>query len=142
MGAAPPRQTEFRFQLPGPVDTQLIIALNAFSAFNFPEIPLNIKPLLQQLTNGGIRLSLIFTSDGFVKLGILFPQPNPNVTLQLIEECRKTSTSVLGTDIFNQIQSILGTNMPDFLEFQYLQNGYGYNVYKEGFNLFLHYKIC
>jgi hypothetical protein len=142
MGAAPPRQTEMRIRLNQPtVSGQLNVALSAFKAFRFPEIPPHILNILRQFTNPGIVLSLITSSEGFVKIGILFPNPTWNVANLLVEEGRKLcEPSAIGTDIFTRLNNVFQSSVPDFIEFQYLQPGFGYNVYKEEFNVFVHFK--
>jgi len=142
MGAAPPRQTELRIRLNQPtVADQLNMAISAFKHFRFPEIPQQITNILRQFTNPGLILSLITSSEGFVKIGILFPQPSWNVALQLIEEGRKLGNSISsGVDLFTKLNGVFQCSVPDYIEFQYLTPGFGYNVYKEEFNVFVHYK--
>jgi len=142
MGAAPPRQTEIRIKLNQPtVAEQLSVAISAFKAFRFPDIPQQILNVLRQFTNPGIILSIISSSEGFVKIGLLFPQPAWNVAMQLIEEGRKFGNNIAaGVDLFSKLNNVFQLNVPDFIEFQYLAPGFGYNVYKEEFNVFVHYK--
>jgi len=140
MGAAPPRQTELRLRLnQTTVAEQLNVALSAFKTFKFPDIPTNILNILRQFTNPGLVLSVITSSEGFVKIGVLFPNPNWNIAIQLIEEGRKLCDGQPApVDIFNKLNTSFKTN-PEFIEFQYLNPGFGYNVYKEEFNVFIHY---
>jgi len=142
MGAAPPRQTELRIRLNQPtVADQLNVAIQAFKLFKFPDIPNNIQNILRQFTNPGLVLSVITSSEGFVKIGVLFPNPNWNVALQLIEEGRKMGdTQPAPMDVFTKLNNSFQTNVPEFIEFQYLNPGFGYNVYKEEFNVFVHYR--
>jgi len=142
MGAAPPRQTEIRVRLnQNTVTDQLNIALAAFKTFRFPEVPGNILNILRQFVNPGLILSVILSSEGFVKIGILFPNPNWNVAIQLIDEGRKLCENMSsGTDIFGKLNGVFNVTAPEFIEFQYLQPGFGYNVYKEEFNVLVHYK--
>jgi len=143
MGAAPPRQTEIRIRLSQPtVADQLNVALNAMKTFRFPDVPGNMLNILRQFTNPGIILSIILSSEGFVKLGILFPSPNWNFALQLIDEGRKYCTGSIssGTDVFTKLNNVFQVNVPEFIELQYLQPGFGYNVYKEDFNVLVHYR--
>jgi hypothetical protein len=142
MGAAPPRQTELRIKLNQPtVADQLNVAISAFKHFRFPDIPPQILNILRQLSNPGLILSVITSSEGFVKIGILFPQPNWNVALQLVEEGRKLGNSIAaGVDLFSKLNTVFQCTVPDYIEFQYLTPGFGYNVYKEEFNVFVHYR--
>jgi len=141
MGAAPPRQTELRVRLnQQSVAEQLNAAVLAFKTFKFPDIPNNILVILRQFTNPGLILSVITSSEGFVKIGILFPNTNWNVALQLIEEGRKfTDGQPAPMDMFNKLNNGFKTSGPEFIEFQYLNPGFGYNVYREEFNVFVHY---
>jgi len=142
MGAAPPRQTELRIRLNQPtVADQLNVALSAFKAFKFPDVPAQFLNILRHFTNPGIILSLITSSEGFVKIGILFPQPSWNAALQLVDEGRKLGNQISANiDVFNKLLNTFQQSGPDFIEFQYLTPGFGYNVYKEEFNVFIHYK--
>jgi len=142
MGAAPPRQTELRIKLnQSTVVDQLNLAISAFKHFKFPDIPQQIFNILKQFTNPGLILTLITSSEGFVKIGILFPQPSWNVALLLIEEGRKLGNSIAaGVDLFTKLNNVFQSTIPDYIEFQYLTPGFGYNVYKEEFNVFVHFR--
>merc|ERR1712137_552271 len=75
MGAAPPRQTEIRLDLPGSgFKEQLEVGLDAFSAFGFPELPENALNVLKQQDTPSLSLSIITSSEGFVRLGLLCPK--------------------------------------------------------------------
>jgi hypothetical protein len=141
MGAAPPRQTEFRIVLPGTAHEQLATAMSAFTAFNFPDIPAKVKPLLEQNATDGTSLSIITSSEGIVKVGILLKNPEWANVLPLIEEGRGTSEATAPLDIFHTVHSHFNCGAPQFVEFQYLNTGFGYNVYKEEFNVLLHYRM-
>jgi hypothetical protein len=39
------------------------------------------------------------------------------------------------------LQRSLGINGPEYAEYQYLSKGFGYGVYKEGFDVVFHYKV-
>lgn len=141
MGAAPPRQTEFRVVMNGTVQEQLSVAMGAFTALNCPAIPASVVSLLEQNAREGITLSIITSSEGIVKVGILLPNPQWNNVLPLLEEGRKNSDVTGPIDIFQNIHSQFSCESPQFVEFQYLSTGFGYNVYKEGFNVLLHYRM-
>lgn len=141
MGAAPPRQTEFRIVLPGTPEQQVNTAMSAFTAFNFPDIPENVKPMLLANAKDGTSLSIITSSEGIVKVGILLRDPDWNNIVPLIEEGRNSSEATAPMDIFNNIHSHFKCQAPQFVEYQYLNTGFGYNVYKEDFNVLLHYRM-
>jgi len=141
MGAAPPRQTEFRIVLPGSPQEQLATAMSAFSAFNFPDISPKVREVLNSNASDGTSLSIITSSEGIVKVGILIKNPEWGRILPLIEEGRSTSEATAPLDIFNTVHSHFNVSSPQYVEFQYLNTGFGYNVYKEEFNVLLHYRM-
>lgn len=71
------------------------------------------------------------TSKGFVKIGILFPKPTHQACITL---CGQGNY-----DKHRSIQRALNVSGPDWLEFHSLNKGFGYQVYKEGFDVCLHY---
>lgn len=136
MGAAPPRQTEIRMRLPGAdFQTQLKIGLDAFTAFDFPPLPTNALSILQETNEAGICMSVITSSEGFVRLGLLVPKPS--------QETVKKLCSISGAnyeDLF-ELEQGLGTSGPYFAEYQFLKEGFGYGVYKEGFDIVFHFLV-
>lgn len=40
-----------------------------------------------------------------------------------------------------QFESALGVSGPAYAEYQYLMKGFGYGVYKEGFDIVFHYEV-
>jgi hypothetical protein len=78
MGAAPPRQTEFRIRLPGTDFTnQLRIAMDAFFAFDFPAIPEDALSLIRRAEGSGpVCMSVVISSEGFVRIGVLIADPS------------------------------------------------------------------
>lgn len=136
MGAAPPRQTEIRFNLPGDnFQQQLDVGLSAFNAFEFPELPEGALKVLRQQEGTGLFLSVITSSEGFVRLGLLYPKPN--------KEAVKDLCGINGSNYseINEFETALSSNGPAFVEFQFLKAGFGYGVYKEGFDIVFHYEI-
>jgi len=139
MGAAPPRQTEIRLKLPGAeFASQLRIATDAFSAFGFPAIPeesLTVIRSSSSETNGPLCMSIITSSEGFVRLGLLIPRPSKETVKSLC---------VPGQAAFEDIsrfEGSLASTGPAYVEYQYLMKGFGYGVYKEGFDIVLHYMV-
>eukprot|EP01118_Nematostelium_gracile_P019110 TRINITY_DN872_c0_g2_i2.p1 TRINITY_DN872_c0_g2~~TRINITY_DN872_c0_g2_i2.p1 ORF type:complete len:438 (-),score=129.48 TRINITY_DN872_c0_g2_i2:24-1337(-) len=89
MGAAPPRQTELRIKLPGStLQNQVNLGLSAFTAFDFPPVPDDVVRMTQ-LKNGpsadSCCLSVITSSEGFVRLGLMIPKPNTETVLALLD---------------------------------------------------------
>lgn len=138
MGAAPPRQTELKFKIPGDsFDSQLSVALTSFEAFGFPPLPQEALSIIKSYElKMGIRLSVTTTSEGFVKLGVLLPSPDQRMIDRLCPMCGASSSEPLTT-----FSSKLGVSLPSFVEFQYLNQDYGYGVYKEGFDVVFHYDL-
>jgi len=135
MGAAPPRQTEVRLKLPGAdAASQIIIALDAYEMFDFAQPPQEALQLLRE-SKPGICLSIITSCEGFVRLGVLIPDPTPNV---ITTAC---NLLVANKDQIQRFQKSLGVESPSFVEFQYLKEGFGYGVYPEGFDIVLHYSV-
>jgi len=67
MGAAPPRQTEFKFRLPGDFASQTKLVKETLQTFGFPEIPSEKWDILIEAKVAGIRLSVIITDEGFAR---------------------------------------------------------------------------
>jgi len=139
MGAAPPRQTEIRLKLPGgDFSSQLRVAMDAFFVFGFPAIPEDALAVIRRAGtegSGAICMSVITSSDGFVRLGVLLPKPAPDVVASL---CALVQAS---HDDINRFQTALASNGPSYAEYQYLMKGFGYGVYKEGFDIVFHYMV-
>eukprot|EP00009_Paramoeba_aestuarina_P003717 CAMPEP_0201512680 /NCGR_PEP_ID=MMETSP0161_2-20130828/4883_1 /ASSEMBLY_ACC=CAM_ASM_000251 /TAXON_ID=180227 /ORGANISM="Neoparamoeba aestuarina, Strain SoJaBio B1-5/56/2" /LENGTH=465 /DNA_ID=CAMNT_0047908615 /DNA_START=37 /DNA_END=1434 /DNA_ORIENTATION=- len=134
MGAAPPRQTEIRVSLPGDsFDSQLHIAEDAFSMFDFPPIPDSSLEVLKEWKPNGLCLSVITSSEGFVRLGLMAPSPS---TERVVKFCQLVDA---GNEQIASLEGALGSEGPEFVELQYLKAGFGYGVYKEGFDVVFHY---
>jgi len=141
MGAAPPRQTEIRLKLPGNnLEEQYAVAVDAYSAFGFPPLPDDAMKILRntKLTvspENSLCLSVITSSEGFVRLGLIIPKP-------AIESVKELCLFVGGNhEELAKFQGSFATQGPVFVEFQYLMKGYGYEVYKEGFDVMFHYFV-
>lgn len=139
MGAAPPRQTEIRMKLPGTdFNDQLRLAMDAFFVFGFPAIPDEALTLIRRSSsesNGPLCLAVITSSEGFVRLGLLIPKPSHDVVSGL---CQLGGGS---HDEIGRFQSALQSQGPTYAEYQYLMKGFGYGVYKEGFDIVFHYLV-
>jgi len=137
MGAAPPRQTEIKLKLPGDTfEDQLRVGLDAYSSFGFPPIPENALRILRDSpSSGGLQLSVITSSEGFVRLGLLVPNPSSETVVALC------SVSGGNAEELAAFEASLGRDAPSFVEYQYLMKNFGYNVYKEGFDIVFHYVV-
>mmetsp|Transcript_7181 Transcript_7181/g.10843 ORF Transcript_7181/g.10843 Transcript_7181/m.10843 type:complete len:437 (-) Transcript_7181:69-1379(-) len=134
MGATGPRPTEYRFHLPGDTyDAQMAAALNAFTRFGFRELPSGAVQVLKGWKPTGMRISVLTCSEGFVRLGLMVPNPSADDALKLAQIV-SGDTGRLGP-----LQKALGGNGPAFAELQITREGFGYGVYKEGFDIVFHY---
>lgn len=141
MGAAPPRQTEIRLKLPGgDFNSQLRVAMDAFFAFGFPAIPEDALAVIRRAGtegsgSGAICMSVITSSDGFVRLGILLPKPSTETVTSLCQLAQANHEEIA------RFQTALASQGPAYAEYQYLMKGFGYGVYKEGFDIVFHYMV-
>jgi len=139
MGAAPPRQTELRIKVPGADSSEQVrIGLDAFSSFGFPPFPDEAARILRESKPENLALSVITSSEGFVRLGLLAPKPSTQTVLALCEIAGGKK------DELATFEASLGTDGPDgpaFVEYQFLIKGFGYGVYKEGFDIVFHYQV-
>ena len=137
MGAAPPRQTELRVVLPGPdTPTQLSIALDAFGAFGFPPIPEAAMALIRDYKSmEPLCLSIVTSSDGFVRLGLLIPKPPRDLMCAMVDAAGGRRQAI------EAFANAVNCEYPQYAEYQFLMKGYGYGVYKEGFDIIFHWYV-
>eukprot|EP01126_Amoeba_proteus_P018378 TRINITY_DN1934_c0_g1_i7.p1 TRINITY_DN1934_c0_g1~~TRINITY_DN1934_c0_g1_i7.p1 ORF type:complete len:471 (-),score=100.78 TRINITY_DN1934_c0_g1_i7:221-1633(-) len=136
MGAAPPRQTEVQFQLNGDnPQQQLDVALTAYTDFGIPPPPENALQLLRANFShiGSLSISVITSSEGFVRLGLLIPRPPLAMTMDLCACVGANSVNI------SEFQRALCVEGPEWAELQFLNPGFGYGVYREGFDVVFHY---
>jgi len=137
MGVAPPRQTEIRLKLPGPdFNTQLNLAVDAFLTFGFPALPEQALAAIKASPVEGLCLSIITASEGFVRLGVLCPSPSKETVRQLVDQVGGKH------DAIAKLEAALGQTSPSYVELQHLNKGFGYAVYKEGFDVVIHWAIA
>eukprot|EP01125_Pyxidicula_operculata_P012216 TRINITY_DN3_c1_g1_i1.p1 TRINITY_DN3_c1_g1~~TRINITY_DN3_c1_g1_i1.p1 ORF type:complete len:454 (-),score=121.73 TRINITY_DN3_c1_g1_i1:418-1779(-) len=137
MGAAPPRQTEIRFLVGGETfDEQFSRALSAYDVFNFPQIPEDAISIIREWAAPGLQLSVITSSEGFVRLGLMVPSPPRAIVEKL---CVMSGTG--NPENLFRFEGAVGCEGPSFVEFQYLMPGFGYGVYKEAFDVVFHYRV-
>jgi len=144
MGAAPPRQTELRFRLPGNTAAdQITVGLTAFSAFKFPPLPDAALTVLksckaENTPEAFVSLSVITSTEGFVRLGLLVPRPSVSDVQAL---CRSAGASPDNVASFEHSIELSQGEGPLYVEYQFLQKPFGYGVYREGFDIVFHYRI-
>jgi len=130
MGAAPPRQTEFKFKLAGDFTAQSKLVKETLATFGFPEIPAEKWDILTESKIAGIRISVIITDEGFARVGVLFPQPPPSVVKRL---CTGDAA------VLNKLEAVL--RPPTFVEYFNLNAGFGYGVYATGHSIGFHFCV-
>jgi len=146
MGAAPPRQTEIRFKLPGNTpEDQIKLGLDAFATFKFPPLPDPALSVLRQARvensqDASVSLSVITSTEGFVRLGLLIPRPSPSDVQALCRAVGAASAALTSFEHSMDISPSTGEG-PLFVEYQYLHKPFGYGVYKEGFDIVFHYRV-
>lgn len=134
MGAGIPHQTWTLIELPGNLSEQLTIGIQVFSELGFPPIPESVLNIIcKETTTAGLMVSVVFCAEGFVKLALQIPSPSSIMVEQL---CQIAGGSL---NYIEQFNLALATQLPSFVECQFLKSGYGYNVYKEGFDIVFSY---
>jgi len=136
MGASPPRQTEIRFHLHGAgFEPQWALAMSAFTEFGFPLPAAGHVDIIKQWGPTGLMMSVITSSEGFVRIGLLLPKPDRNIVSKLCEASGNNPKTLF------EFQQKMNIPKPEFVEFQYLMESFGYGVYNEGFNVVFHYQL-
>jgi len=132
MGASPPRQTEIRFSLGVSPDfnKNFDLVISALKSFGVPEIPSDNQKALRKWSPKKIELSVVTSSEGFVRVGIIFPEPNDEIIDGL---CGQKGA-------FLEFQKNI-KKKPSHIEVQHLMDGFGYAVYQEGYKIKLHYAL-
>jgi len=91
-----------------------------------------------------MSLSVITSSEGFVRIGLLAPKPSTETVLALCAVCNKLSPeggNPNANDELASFEAALGADGPSYAEYQFLMKGFGYGVYKEGFDIVFHYAV-
>jgi len=134
MGAHPPRQTEYKFPVPGlNFEDKLNNVLNALDLFQCQRIPTDALDIIKEKPKDEMYLNIVLSSTGFVQLGLICPTPDEITVNKLCSLCGSSYDSI------KKFQDGLGVT-PSFVEYQFLMKGFGYGVYKEGFDVFFHYR--
>jgi len=130
MGANPPQHTKIRVIVPGDTyEQKMSIVINAFDYFGMQFFP--DKALEIMRNKDDMLMDIVLSSAGIVQLSLLFPNPDSKVLNKVY----------INSEVFLKIQKCLGNVEPVLIEYQHLEKGFGYGVYKEGFDVLLHYKI-
>jgi len=136
MGASPPRQTEIRFPIVADnFEGRLAKAMSAYEEFGFPVLPEMYVSVLREWNPVSMELSVITSSEGFVRIGMILPDPDKKVVTQLCNNSAANPTLQMN------FQGKMKIGRPAAVEFQYLMESFGYGVYNEGLNVVFHYKL-
>jgi mannose/fructose/N-acetylgalactosamine-specific phosphotransferase system component IIB len=135
MGAHPPRQTEYKFLIPGNnFEEKLSKVLSVFDYCQSQRIPNDALDIIREKPKDEIYMNIVVSSLGFVQIGLICPSPDESSVNKLCSLCGSSYDSL------HKFQDSLGVGGPSFVEYQFLMKGFGYGVYKEGFDVFFHYK--
>ena len=85
-----------------------------------------------------LYLCVIVSTEGFVKISVLVPEPTQNVIDGFLSGMSDVKDNNVA--LHRDIASTLGT-VPLFVEYCFLNQGYGYEVYKEGGDVLVHYNL-
>jgi len=130
MGASPPRQTEIRIALNHEFPKNFELIVNALKSFSVPEMPSDYQKAIKKWGPKKVELSVVTSSEGFVRVGLIFPDPSHEVVDSLGGHNRPYM------DFQKNIK-----REPSFIEVQYLMSGFGYAVYQEGYKIKFHYAL-
>jgi len=114
-------------------EERLDVVQDAFRLFEFPEIPEEMLRILVQWRPASVELSAVFSSEGFVRLGVILPRPRDNIIQDLC--------MLSGDDPRKVMEIKKQLSRPEFVEIRFLGPGYGYGVTKEGWNLIFHFHL-
>jgi len=79
-------------------------------------------------------LTVVVTSDKFARISVIIPRPNVEVLCELLSVESKTD--------YKEHQKFLDHfGQPDAVEYSYLENGFGFGLYKEGVDIHVHYNL-
>ncbi|ELP85185.1 hypothetical protein EIN_082970 [Entamoeba invadens IP1] len=136
MGATPPRQTDFKFKIVGPNQVKLSIVKEAGDAFGFPKIPQTLEDIILGLDNSitEISLSVVTSTDGFVKFGVIIPTPTVYAVADMLQ-------IVPEADLAKHQFYLNSFGQPSAIEYAYLNKGFGFEVYKEGVDVHVYYTL-
>jgi hypothetical protein len=130
MGASPPRQTEIRFALNNDFPKNFELIVNALKSFSVPEMPSDYQKTIKKWGPKKAEVSVVTSSEGFVRVGLIFPDPSHEVVEALGGHNRPYM------DFQKNIK-----REPSLLEVQYLMSGFGYAVYQEGYKIKFNYAL-
>jgi len=134
MGAAPPRHSEINITMTGSFEEKLQKVIQAYNHFGFPAISEPCLTLLREWKPSSMILTVVISVNGFIRVGVIMGVPDSNIISQLV---KIVDYKISPLEEFQQ----KAKTQPSLIEFQYLNEGFGYGVYNEGFNVMFHYAL-
>jgi hypothetical protein len=131
MGASPPRQTEIRICLPHDFTKNWELVVNALKTFSVQDIPSDMSKGIKKWQPKKVELSVVTSSEGFVRIGLIFPEPTAEIVDSLAGHNNRP---------YLEFQKNIKKE-PSNLEIQFLMSAFGYAVYQEGYKIKLHYSL-
>jgi len=136
MGATPPRQTDFHFKIEGANNVKAKTIEDAFTLFKFPPIPTGLQETINNLPPQctEVKLSVVTSTDGFVRIAVIIMNPTPAVVTKILDLCPSSN--------FTKHQQMLTSfGQPTAVEYAFLNAGFGFDVYREGVDVHIHYNL-
>ncbi|KAL7715229.1 PH domain-containing protein [Entamoeba marina] len=139
MGCTPPRLSEFRFVLEGALNIRIQRLNNAIYKFSLTNFPPDILSILNTLNEAYTYfiVNVIVCLDGFVRFGVFVPNPTDDIVHRFLNSVGTSAESQQLHDNLSKDTTI----SVQFVECSYLNNGFGYGVYKEGWDVNVHYYL-
>ncbi|MBL1176281.1 hypothetical protein [Pantanalinema sp. GBBB05] len=103
---------------------QLNLGLEAFSTFKSPALPQQVTDLLIANAKLGLLLSVWLGHAGLIKIGLLIPQPDTELMLQLCSISGKNYDQALA-----KFEGSLGVQQPTYIECQQMATGFGVELH-------------
>jgi len=136
VGFTSPRETEFRLACLTKDNTNhFVLAQDLRTVLNFDAFPPRITELFRTFPgNPPVEVSVVLSNCGAVRFGVRIMNPE-------LSFCRELCDATPGSrwEELQQIMGALETKGPTAVEIQLLLKNFGYQVYREGFDLVFEY---
>ncbi|ELP91953.1 hypothetical protein EIN_400730 [Entamoeba invadens IP1] len=127
MGDQPPYNTEFSMDV-NANDKEMI--QNAAVAFMFPDVPTDVVECAEENT----MVKVVTSEEGFVKFSVIVDKAKEEQIKKCIEARGEDPTNVLN------LKDLLSINIVG-MEYTYLNDGFGYDVYQEGEKITVQFRL-
>eukprot|EP01124_Arcella_intermedia_P033375 TRINITY_DN7996_c0_g1_i1.p1 TRINITY_DN7996_c0_g1~~TRINITY_DN7996_c0_g1_i1.p1 ORF type:complete len:602 (+),score=128.80 TRINITY_DN7996_c0_g1_i1:239-1807(+) len=149
MGASPPRQAEFRYGwIDNPYqlncyqgsegvpsfEVQLEEVFKICKYFKIPAFPKCFIKLLKKRKLGPLQISIVVVSDTWVKFGLLISKPTENDLVAFAKIMNESPEDIINFMRESKVEAY-------GIELYYLNQSFGYGVYKEGWNFAVHFNV-